>query len=129
MVEGALYFPLVIICLAFVVLMLLHFYRISAFSARMHIELRNEAGQRSGTTTVEIRSGPKDKYRREAERITIMLNQYDAAIGRDYVYGSALGEYGGGVLTNYDLLLRQFSYRAYLIDEKPIVRAGSVLTG
>jgi|GEM_PF-3436299 len=125
MVEGAIYFPLVIICLAFTVLMFIHFYRITALSAHMHMVVRDEAGLRAGTTLLETQSSKKDKYRTEAESKRIKITTGEKYV-RPYIEGTVSERYTGGRLTGGKKINRKYHARSYLANEKLLIRVKSI---
>ena len=126
MIEGAIYFPLVIICLAFTVLMFIYFYRITALSAHVHMVVRDEAGIRSGTTTHESKNTPSDRYRSEAENMKVKIKE-EGGILRSYVSGSVNRKYVGGKLTRDKYINRRTSARSYIVRDKLLVRVKSVV--
>ena len=125
MVECAIYFPLVIICLAFTVLMFIHFYSITVLSAHVHMTVRDEAGLRNGTTILEMQNNIRDRHRAMAENIKVRITAGNDKL-RAYVSGIATEKYGGGKLTGDKYVTRKCQARSYLINEKLIVRLKSI---
>jgi hypothetical protein len=129
MVEGAIYMPLVILCVAFTCLMLIHYYTASVLTAHVHMEARRQAGEKGGKVLFEIeRRGGTDRYRKHAESQPVSISD-EKVRGRDAVWATARLTFLGGRLVGSKSIRREFSARAFQLDEEKLVRVREALDG
>lgn len=126
MIEGAIYFPVVILCVAFAVVMMVHFYSMAALSAKVHMKVRDTAGKESGTVTMDRKSAVPDNIRKNAEKRKVSTSVEKKLI-RSYVTGSASAKYKGGRLTGRKEIKRVQHARSYIIKEKTLIRIMDVV--
>lgn len=122
LVESAIYFPLIILCVMFVIVMLINYYSVTALGAHLHMTVRERAGEESGTSELVLVSGGyPDKYREAAESKHLGIT--DEKLGlRTVMKAEPKEKYTGGLLTGSVRAKRNFYGRSYVTEEKKIVR-------
>jgi hypothetical protein len=112
-VESAIYFPIVILCAAAVIALVINMHMHTSAQAHMHIALRAESDAKSGTADViAVGSVWKDRYRKEAEDKSFNMSG-GGALNVEYIYAvDDSGEQLG---------------RVYIINERLIVKGADVI--
>jgi hypothetical protein len=122
MVESAIYFPMIILCVMFVIVMLINYYSIAAFDAHLHMSLREKAGEKSGTVSLKVTSGTApDHYRAAAEARRISIKKKKSGL-RTVMKAEPKEKYTGGPITGAVYAKRKFVGRSYVTDEQKLVR-------
>ncbi|MDR3071874.1 MAG: hypothetical protein LBU41_00085 [Clostridiales Family XIII bacterium] len=121
MVESSLYFPIVILCVIFAVVMMIHLYRQTAVQAKLHLSVREEVMQENENVQKQISDSDFiDRYRAAAESLPFTFAE-ESHYGAKYVSASTSQQYEGGRLTRA-VRKRRFTGRWYLIDEELLIR-------
>ncbi|MDR1778835.1 MAG: hypothetical protein LBR14_03675 [Clostridiales Family XIII bacterium] len=121
MVESALYFPLVILCVLFTIYMMIHLYSLTAAQASVHMASRQAAAEDSGVTQIEIQTeGDVDRYRAAAEALPLATED-GKRFAAPYKQTTAEQAYEGGSLV-WHAARREITGRWYVIDEEKYVR-------
>jgi hypothetical protein len=122
MVESAIYFPMIILCVMFVIVMLINYYSIAAFDAHLHMSLREKAGEKNGTAELVITTDTAhDHYRAAAEARRISIKNKKSGL-RTVMKAEPKEKYTGGPVTGAVFAKRKITGRSYVTEEQKIVR-------
>lgn len=127
MVEAAIVFPLVIGAAMALIYIMTNLYSFTALQSALHIELRGESGQATGTVGRELSdSGPRDRYRAAAERRSFSIEERKKLM-RPYMETEYAATYSGNAMIGRAAEKTAYG-RYYLIDEAKLVRDKSMIS-
>ncbi|MDR1797226.1 MAG: hypothetical protein LBR44_07230 [Clostridiales Family XIII bacterium] len=127
MVEAAIFFPIAVLAAMAVLQLMLGLYHGACVQANLHIAVRAEAAQESGTGASEVVDAyGRDRYRADAEALLPDLARTGGrgAFAPGSVEGRAQRRYYGNRLTDPSGYESYFFGRSYVIDEEGFARAG-----
>lgn len=128
MVEAAIFMPIIILGVMFVIYMLINMYQMTALRTHAHLAIRTNAAEASGKTDCQINGlSIPDRYRAVAESKAVEISETQRN-GLTCREGSVTETWKGGLLTYGD---RSSSYygRNYIIDETVKVRLYATVEG
>ncbi|MDR3304660.1 MAG: hypothetical protein LBS85_01310 [Clostridiales Family XIII bacterium] len=129
MVEAAIFFPIAILAAMAVLYLLINVYSQTALQAHMHLFVRAEAASEGERVSVRLEeSSPMDRYRAEAESVSIETNEGRRFTAR-YIEAERSKRYFGGRLANPLGYEMEYYGRCYVIDEAALVRLRELVTG
>jgi hypothetical protein len=139
MVESAIYFPIIILCVMFVVYVMIHMYSITALQAHLHLTVQREAGKQAGVTAVGLNDtdskgvGPdtatgRDRYAASAFAKKIRVSKGGGAIA-PYAEAEVGERYYGGRMARPDGVRVQMYARSYAIREVTAARLAAAAKG
>jgi hypothetical protein len=120
MVESAIYFPIMVLCVMFVIYTMIDMYSIASLRSHLHMDVRAESGRLSGVSDVKVSGGTGyDRYRRAAFAKKISLGAGKSG-GAKTAQGTVSAKYGAGrMASNVKVAM---SSRAYAIKETGGIR-------
>jgi hypothetical protein len=111
MVEGAIYFPIIILSAVFAIIMMINMYSGAAATARLHMQLRAQAGEQTGLTISHVsESAIKDRY-------GLAPMKTDDFFGMNFIGAEGKKTYKGGPLTGEKTITERYKARVYLIND------------
>jgi len=116
MVESAIYFPVIVLCIMFVIYVMIDMYSEAALQSHLHLMVRAESGRLSGVTDVNTESGSSgyDRYRAAAFAKRISLSEGKSG-SANTAEGAVSAKYGAGRLTQNVKV--HMNARAYAVRE------------
>jgi Flp pilus assembly protein TadG len=121
MVESAIYIPLIILCVMFVIYVMIDMYSVASLQAHLHIAVRAESGLIAEVAEAKAGQGDTDydRYRAAAFAKTVKLSEGKSG-GAVTAQGSVAAKYGAGRLVSKVKV--SLSARAYAIKETGGIR-------
>jgi hypothetical protein len=121
MVEAAIVFPLTIAAVMAVIYLMINLYSQTALQSSLHVELRGEAGDRTGLTERSLTDGStRDKYRAAAESRSTEVKE-NGKIIHPYIYAEDEKYYRGNAMVAQGVTRGTYG-RYYLVNEAEFIR-------
>jgi hypothetical protein len=122
MVESAIYFPIIVLCVMFVIVMLINYYSAAALSAHLHMTVRAQAGEKNEKVMLTVKQGiDPDHYRSAAESRRITVKKGKNGL-HTVMKATQKEKYTGGPVTGAVRAKRKFFARSYVTDERQLIR-------
>ncbi|MDR0519918.1 MAG: hypothetical protein LBG82_07735 [Clostridiales Family XIII bacterium] len=120
MVESAIYFPIMVLCVMFVIYVMIDMYSIASLQSHLHMAVRAESGRLSGVTDINADGGTGyDRYRAASFAKKVRLGAGNSG-GVGTAEGSVSAKYGAGRMVRKVKV--GMSSRAYAIKETGGIR-------
>jgi hypothetical protein len=128
MVEAAIFMPIIILGVMFVVYMLINMYQMTALRTHAHLVVRADAAIASGQTVCEIKGTfIPDRYRAAAESKAVETSETQKN-GVTCKEASVAEVWKGGLLTRSDLPASYYG-RNYVLDDTAKARLYATVEG
>jgi hypothetical protein len=121
MVESAIYLPLIVLCVMFVIYVMIDMYSVASLQSHLHIAVRAESGLIAEVTEAKAGQGDSayDRYRAAAFAKQVKLSEGKSGETQT-AQGSVSATYGAGRLASKAKV--GLSARAYAIRETGGIR-------
>ena len=122
MVEAAIFYPVIILAVMFVIYTCINMYSMAALQAKVHTQARAAAGLENVKVTASIEGDyENDRYRTRADGKKITISS-GGMPGSRYVEASVKENYRGGRLIIGGPAKALFHSRSYVIDDSGAAR-------
>jgi len=132
MVGAAIFFPITIFAAMSLIYLFLNLYSQACLQSKMHLDVRKQAAEEGGRTTVYITDMSiyeTDKYRSGAEASAPTQTKNEKSGSYQSISSSDTEDYYGNELTNPDSFRMEFGGSSYVINEAKCVRVGKFIVG